>query len=83
LNPDAPPALKVSVDQGGAALSIESQELDPQHERFALPLRVPFGAGSPGAAELRASFTFGLLPRRQHRHLPHPDARMARARGSR
>src|SRR6266849_466258 len=58
LNPDAPQRYKVSVEQGGAALSIDPRNSTRSTKGLPLPIRVPFGVGSAGAAELRASFTF-------------------------
>src|SRR5882762_5887129 len=58
LNPDAPQRYKVSVEQGGEALSIDPKNSTRSTKGLPLPIRVPFGVGSAGAAELRASFTF-------------------------
>src|SRR5713226_7617820 len=58
LNPTAPQRYKVSVEQGGAALSIDPRNSTRSTKGLPLPIRVPFGVGSAGAAELRASFTF-------------------------
>src|SRR5712692_4234921 len=58
LNPDAPQRYKVSAEQGGAALSIDPRNSTRSTKGLPLPIRVPFGVGSAGAAELRASFTF-------------------------
>jgi thiol-disulfide isomerase/thioredoxin len=58
LNPDAPQRYKVSVEQGGEALSIDPGDSTRSTKGLPLPIRVPFAVGSTGAAELRASFTF-------------------------
>lgn len=58
LNPDAPQRYKVSVEQGGEALSIDPKNSTRSTKGLPLPIRVPFGVGSVGRAELRASFTF-------------------------
>src|SRR5204862_5095689 len=58
LNPDAPQRYKVSVEQGGEAISIDPRNSTRGTKGLPLPIRVPFGVGSAGAAELRASFTF-------------------------
>ena len=58
LNPDAPQRYKVSVEQGGEALSIDPKHSTRSTKGLPLPIRIPFGVGSAGAAELRASFTF-------------------------
>lgn len=58
LNPDAPQRYKVSVEQGGEALSIDPKNSTRSTKGLPLPIRVPFGVGSAGPAELRASFTF-------------------------
>ena len=58
LNPDAPQRYKVSVEQGGETLSIDPKNSTRSTKGLPLPIRVPFGVGSAGAAELRASFTF-------------------------
>ena len=58
LNPDAPQRYKVSVEQGGEVLSIDPRNSTRSTKGLPLPIRVPFGVGSAGAAELRASFTF-------------------------
>ncbi|HSP64260.1 MAG TPA: thioredoxin-like domain-containing protein [Pyrinomonadaceae bacterium] len=58
LNPDAPQRYKVSVEQGGEALSIDPKNSARSTKGLPLPIRVPFGVGSAGMAELRASFTF-------------------------
>jgi hypothetical protein len=58
LNPDAPQRYKVSVEQGGETLSIDPKNSTRSTKGLPLPIRVPFGVGSAGTAELRASFTF-------------------------
>src|SRR5258707_12007900 len=58
LNPDAPQRYKVSVAQGGETLSIDPANSTRSTKGLPLPIRVPFGVGSAGAGELRASFTF-------------------------
>ena len=58
LNPDAPQRYKVSVEQGGETLSIDPKNSTRSTKGLPLPIRVPFGVGSAGMAELRASFTF-------------------------
>jgi thiol-disulfide isomerase/thioredoxin len=58
LNPTAPQRYKVSVEQGSERLTIDPQNSTRSTKGLPLPIRVPFGVGSSGAAELRASFTF-------------------------
>jgi thiol-disulfide isomerase/thioredoxin len=58
LNPDAPQRYKVSVEQGGEVLSIDPKNSTRSTKGLPLPIRVPFGVGNAGMAELRASFTF-------------------------
>ncbi|PYS79365.1 MAG: hypothetical protein DMF70_13155 [Acidobacteria bacterium] len=58
LNPDAPQRYKVSVEQGGETISIDPRNSTRGTKGLPLPIRVPFGVGSAGAAVLRASFTF-------------------------
>ena len=58
LNPDAPQRYKISVEQGGEALSFDSKNSSRSTKGLPLPIRVPFGVGSAGAGELHASFTF-------------------------
>jgi thiol-disulfide isomerase/thioredoxin len=58
LNPTAPQRYKVSVEQGGAALTIDPQNSARNTKGLELPIRVPFAVSTAGAAELRASFTF-------------------------
>ncbi len=58
LNPDAPQRYKVSVAHGGETLSIDPANSTRSTKGLPLPIRVPFGVGSAGAGELRASFTF-------------------------
>jgi hypothetical protein len=58
LNPDAPQRYKVSVEQGGETLSIDPTNSTRSTKGLPLPIRVPFGVGSAGIAELRTSFTF-------------------------
>src|SRR5206468_12429743 len=57
-NPDAPQRYKVSVEQGGETISIDPRNSTRGTKGLPLPIRVPFGVGSAGAAVLRASFTF-------------------------
>ena len=58
LNPTAPQRYKVSVEQGGAALTVDPQNSTRNTKGLQLPIRIPFGVSTAGAAELRASFTF-------------------------
>jgi thiol-disulfide isomerase/thioredoxin len=58
LNPTAPQRYKVTVEQGGAALTIDSRDSTRNTKSLQLPIRVPFRVATAGAAELRASFTF-------------------------
>ena len=58
LNPDAPQRYKVSVEQGGETLTIDPKNATRSTKALPLPIRVPFGVGTAGKAELRASFTF-------------------------
>jgi DNA-binding beta-propeller fold protein YncE len=58
LNPAAPQYYKISVEQGGEALSIDPQNSTRNTKGLQLPIRVPFRISTAGAAELRASFTF-------------------------
>src|SRR5205823_8138605 len=58
LNPTAPQRYQISVEQGGEALTIDPQNANRSTKGLRLPIRVPFGIKSAGAAEIRASFTF-------------------------
>src|SRR5438552_1352431 len=58
LNPTAPQRYQVSVEQGGEALTIDPENASRSTKGLRLPIRVPFGIKSAGAAEIRASFTF-------------------------
>ena len=58
LNPSAPQRYKVSVEQGGPALTLDPQKASGNAKGGQLPIRIPFGAPAAGALELRASFTF-------------------------
>ena len=58
LNPTAPQRYQISVEQGGEALTIDPQNANRSTKGSRLPIRVPFGIKSAGAAEIRASFTF-------------------------
>ena len=58
LNPTAPQRYKVSVEQGGAALTVDPQNSTRNTKGLQLPIRIPFGGSTAGAAELHASFTF-------------------------
>ena len=58
LNPTAPQRYQVSVEQGGESLTIDPQNKNRTTKGLRLPIRVPFGVKTPGAAEIRASFTF-------------------------
>jgi DNA-binding beta-propeller fold protein YncE len=58
LNPTAPQRYRVTVEQGGEALTINSQDSTRNTKGLQLPIRIPFGIGTAGAVELRASFTF-------------------------
>ena len=58
LNPTAPQRYKVSVENGAQSLVIDQQNASRNTKGLPLPIRLPVRAGSAGAAELRASFTF-------------------------
>jgi len=58
LNPTAPQRYQISVAQGGEALTIDPENTNRSTKGLRLPIRVPFGIKSAGAAEIRASFTF-------------------------
>ena len=58
LNPTAPQRYQISVEHGGEALTIDPQNANRSTKGLRLPIRVPFGIKSAGAAEIRASFTF-------------------------
>ncbi|MEK6333880.1 MAG: thioredoxin-like domain-containing protein [Acidobacteriota bacterium] len=58
LNPSAPQRYKVSVEQGGPALTLDPQQASGNAKGLPLPIRIPFAAPAAGALELRASFTF-------------------------
>lgn len=58
LNPNAPQRYQVSIEQGGAELKSNPQDGSRTTKGLQLPVRVPFAIESPGAAEVRASFTF-------------------------
>jgi len=58
LNPTAPQRYKISVEQSGEVLSIDPLDANRNAKGLYLPIRVPFGVRSAGAAEIHASFTF-------------------------
>ena len=58
LNPTAPQRYQISIEHGGEALTIDPQNANRSTKGLRLPIRVPFGIKSAGAAEIRASFTF-------------------------
>jgi hypothetical protein len=58
LNPTAPQRYKVSVEQGGSALTLDPQKSTGNAKGLQLPISIPFAVSTAGAAELRASFTF-------------------------
>jgi thiol-disulfide isomerase/thioredoxin/sugar lactone lactonase YvrE len=58
LNPTAPQRYQISIEQGGEALTIDPQNANRSTKGLRLPIRVPFGIKSAGAAEIRAAFTF-------------------------
>src|SRR5207302_388026 len=57
-NPTAPQHYQISVEQGGEALTIDPQSANRSTKGLRLPIRVPFGIKSVGAAEIHVSFTF-------------------------
>jgi len=58
LNPSAPQRYKISVENGGQALMIDSPNATQSGKALQLPIRIPVRATSAGTAELRASFSF-------------------------
>ena len=57
LNPSSPQRYSFSIEHGGEKPSTASPNASGNAKGQTLPIRIPFGV-SPGAVELRASFTF-------------------------